>query len=42
VIAPDYKIAESVLKESAEKAIEKIEYLGGEGAFHRHAETAKV
>jgi translation initiation factor 2 subunit 1 len=42
VIAPDYKVAESVLRESAEKAIEKIEYLGGEGAFHRHAETAKA
>ncbi len=42
VIAPDYKIAESVLKKSANAAIATIEKLGGEGEFHRHNDTVKA
>lgn len=35
VKAPDYKIAENVLSETKEKAIEKIQKLSGKGEFHR-------
>jgi translation initiation factor 2 subunit 1 len=42
VIAPDYKTAEAVLRESADVAIAKIEKLGGKGVFHRHIDTSKV
>lgn len=38
VIAPDYKKAESVLKKSAQSAIEIIEKAGGSGEFHRYSE----
>ena len=38
VIAPDYKLAERLLKESAQRAIDEIEHLGGKGTFHRHEE----
>ena len=41
VIAPDYKIAEAVLKESADKAIERNEQFGGKGIFHRHIEATR-
>ncbi|MBP2030868.1 translation initiation factor 2 subunit 1 [Methanohalophilus levihalophilus] len=41
VIAPDYKTAEAVLKDSADTAIAKIEQLGGKGAFHRHIEATR-
>ncbi|MDK2892578.1 translation initiation factor IF-2 subunit alpha [Methanohalophilus sp.] len=41
VIAPDYKVAEAVLKKSAETAIDKIQQLGGKGVFHRHIEAAR-
>jgi len=39
VKAPDYKIAESVLKESSDKAIKYLEKRGGEGQFFRHLAT---
>jgi translation initiation factor 2 subunit 1 len=42
VIAPDYKTAETVLREVAQKATGKIEALGGKGVFHRHIESAKT
>ena len=42
VIAPDYKVAEAVLKRSATAAIDSIENLGGKGEFHRHNDTVKV
>jgi translation initiation factor 2 subunit 1 len=42
VIAPDYKIAESVLKRAADIAIETIQRRGGKGEFHRHNDTIKV
>jgi len=42
VIAPDYKIAESVLKRSADIAVDTIQSLGGKGEFHRHNDTVKV
>jgi translation initiation factor 2 subunit 1 len=38
VTAPDYKLAERSLKESAQRAIDEIEHLGGKGTFHRHEE----
>ncbi|MCD6144789.1 MAG: translation initiation factor IF-2 subunit alpha [Methanosarcinales archaeon] len=38
VIAPDYKLAEKALKESARRAIDEIHRSGGTGAFHRHEE----
>lgn len=38
VTAPDYKLAERILKESAQRAIDEIERLDGEGTFHRHEE----
>ncbi|KAF5415052.1 MAG: Translation initiation factor 2 subunit alpha [Candidatus Methanogaster sp.] len=38
VTAPDYKLAERALKESAKRAINEIGRLGGEGTFHRHEE----
>ncbi|MEA3282181.1 MAG: translation initiation factor IF-2 subunit alpha [Euryarchaeota archaeon] len=38
VTAPDYKLAERVLKESAKRAIDEVGRLGGEGTFHRHEE----
>ncbi len=38
VTAPDYKLAERILKESAKRAIDEIEHLDGEGTFHRHEE----
>ncbi len=38
VTAPDYKLAERILKESAKRAIDEIERLDGEGTFHRHEE----
>jgi len=38
VTAPDYKLAERLLKESAQRAIDEIERLDGEGTFHRHEE----
>jgi len=37
VTAPDYKLAESVLRKAANSAIEFIEGQGGEGTFHRQA-----
>ncbi len=37
VTAPDYKLAESVLRDSAQKAITFIEKQGGKGTFHRQA-----
>jgi translation initiation factor 2 subunit 1 len=37
VKAPDYKLAESVLKKAAQSAVKHIEQHGGEGAFHREA-----
>jgi translation initiation factor 2 subunit 1 len=42
VIAPDYKTAESVLRKSAQLAIDNIDKLGGKGEFHRHVEDAKA
>ncbi|MDI9394222.1 MAG: translation initiation factor IF-2 subunit alpha [Euryarchaeota archaeon] len=42
VIAPDYKKAESVLKKSAQTAIDTISRLGGHGVFKRHIESAKA
>ncbi|MDG6244463.1 MAG: translation initiation factor IF-2 subunit alpha [Methanolobus sp.] len=42
VIAPDYKKAESILKISANAAIDTIEKLGGKGEFHRHNNTVKA
>ncbi|MCD1293828.1 translation initiation factor IF-2 subunit alpha [Methanocella sp. CWC-04] len=41
VIAPDYKKAENVLRNSAKIAIDYIEKHEGEGEFHRHMEEAK-
>jgi len=35
VTAPDYKIAEKILKSSADSALKLIEKLGGEGTFER-------
>lgn len=37
VKAPDYKMAESVLKRAAQSAVKHIEQHGGEGVFHREA-----
>jgi translation initiation factor 2 subunit 1 len=37
VKAPDYKLAESALKKSAQSIVKNIEQHGGEGAFHREA-----
>ena len=37
VKAPDYKLAESVLKKAAQSAVKHIEQHGGEGTFHREA-----
>ena len=42
VIAPDYKKAESVLKKSAQTAVDTIAKLGGHGTFKRHIESAKA
>ena len=42
VIAPDYKKAESVLKKSAQIAVDTIAKLGGHGTFKRHIESAKA
>jgi len=42
VIAPDYKKAESVLKKSADIAVDTIEELGGKGEFHRHNDAVKA
>jgi translation initiation factor 2 subunit 1 len=42
VIAPDYKKAESVLKKSAQTAVDTIAKLGGHGIFKRHIESAKA
>lgn len=41
VIAPNYKKAENILKNSAKTAIDFIKKHGGEGEFHRHMEEAK-
>jgi len=38
VRAPDYKIAEDVLKKAADAIIGKIKEFGGSGVFHRHVE----
>ncbi|MCS3923111.1 translation initiation factor IF-2 subunit alpha [Methanosalsum natronophilum] len=40
VIAPDYKIAETVLKRASNAAVDHIHELGGKGQFHRHIDTA--
>ncbi|MHC1630818.1 MAG: translation initiation factor IF-2 subunit alpha [Methanotrichaceae archaeon] len=37
VIAPDYKLAESMLRKAAQSAIKSIEKQGGKGTFHRQA-----
>jgi translation initiation factor 2 subunit 1 len=37
VKAPDYKLAESALKKSAQSIVKHIEQHGGEGVFHREA-----
>ncbi len=42
VTAPDYKVAEAVLKDSSQRAIDKIHKMGGEGIFYRHIESAQV
>ncbi|NLN44432.1 MAG: translation initiation factor IF-2 subunit alpha, partial [Methanosarcina sp.] len=42
VIAPDYKKAESILKKSAQSAVDTIAKLGGHGTFKRHIESAKA
>lgn len=42
VIAPDYKLAEKVLKKSAQCAIDEIHRLDGTGTFHRHEEPTKA
>jgi translation initiation factor 2 subunit 1 len=42
VIAPDYKKAESVLKKSAQTAVDTITKLGGHGIFKRHIESTKA
>ncbi len=42
IIAPDYKKAESALKNASTNAIETIEKEGGKGVFHRHAEHLKA
>ncbi|MFZ2497272.1 translation initiation factor IF-2 subunit alpha [Methanosarcina sp.] len=42
VIAPDYKKAESVLKKSAQTAVDSISKLGGHGIFKRHIESTKA
>ena len=39
VRAPDYKVAENELEESADRARKAIEAAGGTGAFHRERET---
>ena len=39
VRAPDYKVAENELEESAERARQSIEAAGGTGSFHRDRET---
>ncbi|OFV68197.1 MAG: translation initiation factor IF-2 subunit alpha [Candidatus Syntrophoarchaeum caldarius] len=36
VVAGDYKRAEAILKDAAERAIKEIKKLGGKGEFHRH------
>lgn len=41
VVAPDYKKAENVLKNSAKTAIDYVKKHGGEGEFHRHMEEAR-
>ncbi|MBC7115365.1 MAG: translation initiation factor 2 subunit 1 [Archaeoglobi archaeon] len=38
VRAPDYKIAEDVLRKASEAVIKKIKEFGGTGVFHRHVE----
>ncbi|WP_321419374.1 translation initiation factor IF-2 subunit alpha [uncultured Methanomethylovorans sp.] len=42
VIAPDYKTAELVLKNSSNAVITTIHKLGGQGVYHRHNETVKA
>ena len=42
VTAPDYKLAEKVLKGAAERAIDEIQHCNGTGTFHRHEEPAKA
>ena len=42
VTAPDYKLAEKVMKGAAERAIDAIQRCSGTGAFHRHEEPAKA
>ncbi|MCK5109672.1 MAG: translation initiation factor IF-2 subunit alpha, partial [Methanosarcinales archaeon] len=42
VTAPDYKLAEKVLKGAAERAIDKIHRCNGTGTFHRHEEPANA
>ncbi|MCD4703203.1 MAG: translation initiation factor IF-2 subunit alpha [Methanosarcinaceae archaeon] len=42
VTAPDYKVAEAILKESSQKAIDKIHEMGGEGIFYRHIESIQA
>lgn len=41
VVAPDYKKAENILKNTALQAIEQVKKYGGEGEFHRHMEEAR-
>ena len=42
VTAPDYKLAEKVLKGAAERAIDNIHRCNGTGTFHRHEEPANA
>ncbi|OPY20659.1 MAG: Translation initiation factor 2 subunit alpha [Methanomethylovorans sp. PtaU1.Bin093] len=42
VIAPDYKTAESVLKNASNAVITTIHKLGGQGVYHRHNESVKA
>lgn len=42
VIAPDYKTAESVLKNASNAIINAIHKLGGQGIYFRHSENVKA
>ena len=41
VVAPDFKKAENILKNTAMQAIDQVNKHGGEGEFHRHMDEAR-
>ena len=42
VTAPNYKVAEEALEESAQRAIDRVEESGGSGEFHRDRRTEEA